>query len=361
MQAFTLKQPPLTYVSAPTKRGIESTLVVRVNDIKWKVADSLAELMPQDHNFVTKTDDEAKTTVIFGNGEKGARLPTGIENVIAVYRNGIGKPGNVKAEQIITLITKPLGVKEVVNPLRASGGADKETRDQARRNVPVALMALDRLVSTKDYADFARTFAGIGKASATRLPDGYQQIVHLTIAGTDDIPIDVNSDLYNNLRRALLKYGNSFVPFQIAMRGLLALVIVANVHIHPDYLWESVEPKIRTALLNTFSFERRELGQSVFLSEVISVIQAVKGVLYVDVDILDSISETEIKSEKLLEEKKSRWTDPNRTISSSKQYVHAKLAWFDKDNNKILPAQLAYLTPDVPDTLILKKIEEVKK
>jgi hypothetical protein len=361
MQAFTLKQPPLTYVSAPTPNGIESTLVVRVNDVKWKEADSLAELKPQDRNFVTKTDDEAKTTVIFGNGEQGVRLPTGIENVKAVYRNGIGKPGNVKAEQISLLMTKPLGLKEVVNPLRASGGADKETRDQARRNAPVALMALDRLVSTKDYAAFARTFAGIGKASASRLSDGRRRIVHLTIAGADDIPIDVNSDLYNNLRRALSKYGDSFVPVQIAMRELLALVIVANVHILPDYLWESVEPKIRTALLDTFSFERRELGQSVFLSEVISVIQAVKGVLFVDVDILDSISDTEIKDEKLLEEKKTKWADPSRTSGSSKQYVRARLAKFDKKKKKIIIAQLAYLMPDVPDTLILNKIEEVKK
>jgi hypothetical protein len=42
-------------------------------------------------------------------------------------------------------------------------------------------------------------------------------------------------------------------------------------------------------------------------------------------------------------------------------YVAANLARFDKDLNKILPAQLAYLLPDVPDTLILNKIEEAKK
>lgn len=361
MQSFTLKQPPLTYVSAPTTSGIESTLVVRVNDIKWKEVESLAELTPQDRNFTIQNDDEAKTTVIFGNGENGARLPTGVENVRAVYRNGIGKSGNVEAEQITLLMTKPLGLKEVVNPLRSSGGADKETRDQARRNVPVALMALDRLVSTKDYADFARTFAGIGKASAARLSDGRRQVVHLTIAGADDIPIDLNSDLYNNLRRALAKYGDSFVPVQIAMRELLALVIVANVQIQPDYLWESVEPKIRTKLLDTFSFDRRELGQPVFLSEVISIIQAVKGVRYVDVDILDSISETDIKSEERLKDKKKDWIDPDKTGVNSKQYVRAKLAMFEKDERKIMPAQLAFLTPDVSDTLILNKIEEVKK
>lgn len=362
MQAFMLKQPPLTYVSAPTTSGIESTLKVRVNDIEWHKTDTLSQLKPQDRNFVTKTDDEAKTTVIFGNGEQGARLPTDIENVKAVYRSGIGKPGNVKAGQISLLMTKPLGVREVINPLRASGGADKETGDQARRNVPIALMALDRLVSTRDYADFARTFAGIGKASATRLSDGRRQIVHLTIAGADDIPIDVNSDLFNNLRGALAKYGDSFVPVQVVQRELLALVIVANVHIRPDYLWESVEPKIRTALGDTFSFERRELGQSVFLSEVIKVIQAVKGVSYVDVDMLDGITETELADTQLLNDKFGKL----RSLSGgTKQYIRADLARVETvsetNEKKILPAQLAYLSPDVRDTLILNKIGEVKK
>lgn len=361
MQSFALKQPPLTFVSAATPSGIESTLHVRVNDVEWHETDSLAELKPQDRKFITKTDDEAKTIVIFGNGEQGARLPTGIENVKAVYRNGIGKVGNVKAEQISLLMTKPLGVKEVINPLRASGGADKETRDQARRNVPIALMALDRLVSTKDYADFARTFAGIGKSSASRQSDGRRQVVHLTIAGAEDIPIDVNSDLYHNLRRALSKYGDAYQPVQVVKRELLALIIVAKVSILADYLWESVEPKIRVALLEAFSFERRELGQSVFLSEIIGVMQRVEGVAYVDVDVLDGISETELENEKALSSKLKtllKGGKPN-------QYVHAKLARVETGSatkeKKILPAQLAYLTPDVKDTLILNKIEEVKK
>ena len=115
---------------------------------------------------------------MFGNGSEGARLPTGIENVRAVYRTGIGKGGNVKAEQISLLSTRPLGAKEVVNPLPASGGADRETRDQARKNAPLAVMALDRLVSVQDYEDFVRVFAGIGKARATELSDGRRQIVH---------------------------------------------------------------------------------------------------------------------------------------------------------------------------------------
>ena len=90
----------------------------------------------------------------------------------AKYRSGIGRPGNVKAEQISLLVMRPLGVKAVINPLAASGGADREEIDQARTNAPLAVTAFDRLVSVQDFEDFARTFAGIGKASAVALPKG---------------------------------------------------------------------------------------------------------------------------------------------------------------------------------------------
>ena len=267
LQQFILKQPPLTFVAASNPSGVDSTLKVYVNDVQWHESETLVGLSGKERRFVTQTDDEGKTAAIFGNGKEGARLPTGIENVRAVYRNGIGKGGNVKAEQISLLSTRPLGAKEVINPLPASGGADKETRDQARKNAPLAVMALDRLVSVQDYEDFARVFAGIGKARAAELSDGRRQIVHLTIAGADDIPIETHSDLYRNLAAALRRFGDPYQAFRIELRELKLLVLSARVRIHPDYLWEKVEPRIRAALLDTFSFERRELGQDALLSE----------------------------------------------------------------------------------------------
>ncbi|HXV81014.1 MAG TPA: putative baseplate assembly protein, partial [Candidatus Binatia bacterium] len=278
LQQFILKQPPLTFVAASNPAGVDSTLKVYVNDVQWHESETLVGLNGTDRRFVTQTDDEGKTAVIFGNGKEGARLPTGIENVRAVYRNGIGKGGNVKAEQISLLSTRPLGVKEVINPLPASGGADKETRDQARKNAPLAVMALDRLVSVQDYEDFARVFAGIGKARAAELSDRRRQIVHLTIVGADDIPIETHSDLYRNLAAALRRFGDPYQAFRIELRELKLLVLSAGVRIHPDYLWEKVEPRIRAVLLDTFSFERRELGQDGLLSEAISAMHSVTGV-----------------------------------------------------------------------------------
>src|SRR5204863_3461033 len=123
LQCFELKQSPLTHLPAPTAAGAESTLRVYVNDVRWHEAAGFVGQAPTDHVYLVRTDDKGKTSVQFGNGREGARLPTGIGNVRAVYRNGIGRPGNAAPGQIQQLATRPLGVKEVVNPLRAAGGA----------------------------------------------------------------------------------------------------------------------------------------------------------------------------------------------------------------------------------------------
>jgi len=346
-QIFVLKQPPLTYTAAPTAAGAESTLEVRVNGVDWHQTPSLVGLSPTDRAYQIRIDDDGKTSVVFGNGKQGARLPTGLENVQAIYRSGIGKPGNVEARQVSLLLTKPLGVKDVINPLPATGGADRESRDLARKNAPKAIQALDRLVSRKDYADFAQSFAGIGKASATEL----RGLVHVTIAGAEDIPIDPSSDLFRNLLLALQTLGDPYQGVVLALRELKLLVIEARVRLLPDYNWENVEPQIRSMLLDTFGFERRELAQSVFASEVISSIQSIPGVAYVDLETFGALGAADLASGNPLQRLKF---DPQGQSLPLPKRVVAQPARYQQGH--LLAAELIFLSPQAPDTLILSEI-----
>lgn len=373
LQTFQLKQPPLTYVASPSVRGIDSTLKVYVDGVRWYETDSLSELGPKDRNFVTMTGDDGQISVIFGSGVHGARVPTGVENVEAVYRNGIGAPGNVRAEQISLLTTRPLGVKAVINPLRASGGAGREDRDAARANAPLAVMALDRLVSVEDYADFTRTFGGIGKAVSRRLSDGQRQLVHITIAGVDDIPIDYDSDLYQNLLKALRRYGDADLPVVVDVRERITLALAARIKIDPDRQWPLVATAVRKAILTAFGFSRRELGKIAYLSEVIQVIQRVPGVTYVDVDGFGGIPERKAANDgrrrlltlnELAEHAQAIVTggqipddDKNSNgivLQGPAALVRPNLADFER--GAIRPAQLAIFSEAVPETLILNQI-----
>ena len=351
-QAFALKQKPLTYVAASTPTGSQSSLAMYVDGIKWQEADSTVGLSATDRSYVTKTDDDDTTTVVFGNGVEGARLPTGQENVAAVYRFGIGAVGNLHTGQLSLPTTRPQGVTSVLNPVPATGGADREGRDQARRNAPLGVTSLDRIVSVQDYADLARTFAGIGKASATRLTDGRRSLVHLTIAGENDIPIDVTSPLYLNLRAALAEFGDPYQPFQIQTRRLLLLVIQAKVRLDADRRWEERVPVIRETVLDRFAFDRRDLGQDVTRGEVIAAIQDVPGVSYVDLDLLDTIDE-----ERVIQELTTPSPQGIAAGLTLRHRIRAHLARLVRTPQpQFVPAELAVLRASVPETLVITEI-----
>jgi hypothetical protein len=332
LQQFRLKLPPLTHVAAQSSSGTTSTLEIRVNDILWKEAATLAETGPNDRKFTTRTGDDDKVDVIFGDGRHGLRLPTGCENVKAQYRSGIGKPGNVKARQISLLGSRPLGAKGVINPMRASGGANRDEAEAIRRNAPLAILALDRLISTSDYADFARSFGGIGKASAVRK----MGVVEVVIAGVDDIAIDESSDLFRTLKDALHRYGDPLVQVKLMVRKRASLIIKAGVRIESDYLWEAVEPKIRAGLLDTFSFDNQALGAPVFLSHAMRTLHKVKGVAAADIDVFSILTERQ-------------FFDQGARIPAAA----LTKAW---SRISLEPEQIAYLLPNVPETLILQEV-----
>ncbi|MEO8410883.1 MAG: hypothetical protein ABI478_09960, partial [Propionivibrio sp.] len=113
---FALNQAPLTFVSANTPSGRASTLEVRVNDVLWQEVPTLHAQAPNTHVFATRQNDDAVTTVQFGDGVEGARLPSGESNLRVRYRKGLGVAGNVAAGKLTTLLSRPLGVTEAVNP-----------------------------------------------------------------------------------------------------------------------------------------------------------------------------------------------------------------------------------------------------
>lgn len=375
LQHFALRQPPLTWRPAPTAAGATSTLKVLVNDVEWREADSLAGLGADARAFVTRTGDDGITTVTFGNGIDGRRLPTGFENVRAEYRSGIGKGGNVDARQISLLVTRPLGVKDVINPLRASGGADRETIGLIRENAPRSLIALDRLVSTSDYADFTRMYAGIAKAEAIRLSDGMRELVHITIAGVEDMPIDPESDLLRNLLASLRTLGDPGLVVQVAMRELVTLVLQAKIKLVDGYRWEPVTTEVRTRLLDRFGFDQRPLARPALLCDIVAAIQSVRGVDWVDVDNFGGIPETFLDKNQNGKRVLATQDFITATVAhiTGSQYGNselkpvrgpaqrveaggAELEGNGLEGAAIRPARLAMFSPAVTDTLILNQI-----
>jgi predicted phage baseplate assembly protein len=285
-QKFPLKQTPLTFVQSPTATGRLSTLEVRANDVAWTEAGSLYQQPRSAPVFAALNQAGGTTDILFGDGVEGATLPTGQNNVRATYRIGTGLGGNVLAGAITTLMDRPLGVNGVNNPEAATGGQDPQSVDDIRANAPLSVLTLGRAVSITDYQNFARSFAGIAKATAIWIPSGPGRGVFITVAAAGGSALPAGNPTLGNLVTSLHNYGNPLIPIHVQSYLETLFSVSAEVKYDPARDAAAVKEAVLDTLRERYSFGARTFGQGVSSDEIAAVIQAVPGVIAVNVTAL---------------------------------------------------------------------------
>ena len=280
---FQLKQSPLTYTAAATAGGAQSTLQVRVNNLLWTEVPNFLSSAPGDRAYVTRPNSNSGPTVQFGDGIEGSRTPTGVSNIQALYRKGIGIAGMVAAGQLTQPLDRPQGLQTVTNPGPATGGADPATPGDAQQSAPLPTLTLGRIVSLEDYQNYALGFAGISLALATWAWFGNTRGIFLTLAGEGGTILDASDQVVMYLMQAYRAYGLpnmpvlpvSYVPqnFEIAMQ-----VMVDS----PTYDANLVIPQVWQSLSAAFAFGQLAPAQGVAASQVIQIAQQVSGVTAVN-------------------------------------------------------------------------------
>ena len=282
-QRFELSHSPLTFVQSADPSGTDSTLEVRVNETEWDETPTLYGSGRADRQFVVRLDETGRRTVRFGDGTRGARLPTGSQNIRAKYRRGLGQEGNVGAGTISQLLDRPLGAKGVTNPAAASGGVDPEDEESARANMSLNVRTLGRAVSLLDYADFARAFTGVSKAHVAVLPLRGGRTVVVTVAFTPGTVSDTASRL-NDLQNALGEFGDPQVKVEVIAHRDVTFRLALRVAIDPVREVEVVLNDIGETLRAAFTFVRRSLVEPLHRSDLVRVAHSVAGVDAVDID-----------------------------------------------------------------------------
>jgi hypothetical protein len=173
-------------------------------------------------------------------------------------------------------------VSGVTNPQAATGGQDADSIDDIRSNAPLSVLTLGRAVSITDYQNYASTFAGIAKAYAIWIPSGPARGVFLTVAGVDGVALS-GSPTLTNLVTSLQNYGNPLI--NITAQSFLETLfgLTANLAYDPAFDASTVQNQVLQTLYQTYSFASRTFGQGVSADEVATLIQAVPGVVAVNV------------------------------------------------------------------------------
>ena len=285
-QRFELKRLPLTYRSAANETGADSELSVRIGDVEWTEKPTLFGAASNERAYTLSVDEQGRVWVVFGEGVHGARIPTGVNNVRAKYRHGLGYDGNVGSDQLTQLMSRPLGLKSVSNPIAAEGGNDPEPAHQARRTMPLGTRTLGRAVSLLDYEDFAMAFTGVAKAQARVLHLSAGPSIGITIVGQGGAVLSGSNPIWKNLWLALKAGGDPHANVVLLPHQPSTFRIGLKVKRDARYELRPLLTAVEAGLRTHYAFDARELGQPVLQSDVVAVVHSVPGVMAVDVDFL---------------------------------------------------------------------------
>lgn len=278
--ALPIWRGPLTYVRTPALSGARSTLGVRVNGELWTEVPTLREAGPNDRAYVLRNTEDGTATAVFGDGVRGARLPTGTENVTATYRVGIGADGAVGPGQLSLLPRRPLGIAAVENPAASHDWAPAETLEDARGAAPRRARTLDRVVSVGDYEDFALGFAGISTVRADLVLDGSRRTTVVSVIGERNKR--VGEGLLTDLAAAFRDVCPPGAWVRVLPAEVLWFGVRVGVLVDPARERPAVARAVAAALERRFAPDRQRFGAPVTAAAVTTAVRAVPGVTACD-------------------------------------------------------------------------------
>lgn len=279
-QRFVLKKKNLTYLHEPSSEGdttAKSTLEIRVDGIRWREVPSFFGCGPGDRVYVVRHDDAQATTVMFGNGVRGSRLSSGVQNVVASYRFGAGSAAP-PAKAITQLASAPRDIQGVRSPAAAKPGRDPESAETLRTDAPRRALLLGRAVSVTDFETLAAAAPGVVKATAQWLwIDAQMQagvVVHY-IGESDEVLVV----------ETLRLQSDPTVPLAVTRATPIPATASFEVEVDPRYVKTQVAAdvvaRLREPPNGVLSLWQASIGGAFWASPVFEAIAQVEGVVAV--------------------------------------------------------------------------------
>jgi hypothetical protein len=281
-QRFRMAAKPVSFVpSNASESGVVPDMDVTVDGVRWAYRDAIDPTADGSAAYSTVLTEDGELDVVFRR-----RLPTGPNNVtVARYRIGAGEEGNaVPADVISEPMKKHPHVVGLVQPFAASGGADREPVSRVRVAAPARIAANGRAVTLADYGRLATQHASVREAVAfEQVTPGLGRRVRLVVVPVGEV------QLGEALGRDLTSFvqSRSLPGTHVAVEGCQAVGLELAAIIRVDesrYDRNDTRTAAIEALRGAFAPSARKLGQPVYRSEVMAVVESVEGVANVVIE-----------------------------------------------------------------------------
>lgn len=258
----------------------EDTLEIIVGvDATWTRVNAFGYYGPSDKVFITKLFTDGLVYLVFGDGIHG-QAPPGDTIVKGIYYDTRGQEGNVNEGTVSSFTDgQPIGGYTITlsNPAGANGGRDIQGIDELRKAIPISLRTLDRAVTAKDYEDIATL---VPEIRAARSKWNCGPTVQLFVVGqgggnpTQAVLDRVHAEV---TARSMLTIGLSVFPSgESHVKGI---VDVTGKYRQKESV---IRSQVEQALFDLYDPQSSKINQPVRVSDVISAIDNVPSVDYID-------------------------------------------------------------------------------
>jgi predicted phage baseplate assembly protein len=276
--------------------------------IPWVEVDSFTNSTRDDRHY---TLDSSSGEIQFGpsirmpdGGERpyGAVPPKGRPIRFRRYRFGGGVVGNVGTHTLTVLKSSIPFVARVTNRSPASGGLDTESLESAKMRAPQALRTRSRAVTAEDFEYLAREASrGVARARCIQArsegdgnaaPAGTVELLvvpalppgdRMTVSKLQPAP-----ELLNEVRRYLddrrLLATNLIIDTPMYVGVSVEAEVVINANASPERVRTQINERLTRyidPLTGGHAGSGWPFGRSLYLSEVLTLIQSVSGVEFV--------------------------------------------------------------------------------
>ncbi|ONI92921.1 hypothetical protein ALI22I_01205 [Saccharothrix sp. ALI-22-I] len=266
----------------PDRQVNLDSVVVEVHEgadwVRWeRVVDDEPTSDPLAREYRLIVDATDTPRVLFTN----RRPPVAVDNIRAAYRGCLGARGNVAAGSITEAITAIPALASVTNPDPAAGGSDAESARSAIENAPLVFRSMRRAVTAGDYAALARRTGTVAKVRV-RSPVWNRVELYVAPIGTTLRPLP------ESLRNHLLAFFEDKRPVGTVIQVFGArpapIDIGVEVIVDDRFVPSTVAANVRTAITDLLAFARVDFAQTLYLSDVYAVVEAVSGVVAATID-----------------------------------------------------------------------------
>lgn len=248
-----------------------------------------------DKIFQVSYNDDFTATVLFGDGNSGKSIPVGATYDI-FYRAGGGSRGKIASNSIVANITASGTTQHqgtITNTNVATGGADAESIESAKKYAPLTFKTQNRLVTLEDYKTFCNTYSSptgstCKAAVATRKAFGSANIVDIYILEkASDIQLQKASIAFKSALLDSIEDKKMITNEIVLVDGLIRTVdlsVTINIDKELSQKEEAIKASVAQSIQNFFSPVNREFGQNLSISDLNKTIFNVTDVRFSSID-----------------------------------------------------------------------------